>query len=191
MRAQLAIIRQEILRSPVFVAGRPDSADKAGKEAVRLAKLSETVLIIVRDLKSSESLIRLREKALWNIPRDRRFSAEQSLKQLGKNIGELRQEAEALAELLRDLLDRNGLLNPIQKTKAILDLLKDLEKTVGHEAQAQLAQIHQPVQDTIGPSTPGGPPLTLSGIAPLLVFVFLAIKIVQRKLGPGGREQTP
>src|SRR6185295_7526394 len=101
IRANIAQIREQLFQSPVFIAGRPDSAAKAEKEAARLEKWSESLRIAIRDLKSSESLIRLRESELRTVPRDRRWSVEQSLKQLGENVRAVKQEAETLAELVR------------------------------------------------------------------------------------------
>ena len=177
MRAHIAQISQQVLQSPVFQAGRPDSDDKAQQEAARLEKFAESLRLIVRDLNSSESLIRLRESELRTLPRDRRWSAEQSLKQLGENLRAVKQEAEALARLVRDLLDRNGLLNPAQKAKAVMDLINELEKTAGHELQAQIAQMQHPA---IGPPSPGS--ISVAGIVPSIAFAYLAIKLLARKL---------
>lgn len=176
MRAHIAQISQQLLLSPVFQTGRPDSAEKAEQEAARLERFRESLWLIVRDLNSSESLIRLRESELRTLPRDRRWSAEQSLKQLGENLRGVKQEAEALAKLVRDLLDRNGLLNPVQKAKAVMDLMNELEKTAGHELQAQIAQMQH---TTIGPASPGS--ISAAGIIPSIAFAYLALKLLARK----------
>ncbi len=187
IRANIAHMKQQLLNFPVFVTGRPDSAAKAEKEATRLEQVRETLRIIIRDLNGNESQIRLREAELKTIPRDRRWPAEQSLKQLGENVREVKQEAEALAELVRDLLDRNGLLNPIQKTKAIIDLLKELEKGSGSEMQAILQ--HATSRATIGPPQAGSNSLT--GIVPALAFVYLALSILARKFRTQANSQSP
>jgi hypothetical protein len=187
IRANIAVMKQQLLNSPVFVTGRPDSAAKAEKEATRLEQFSESLRITIRDLNSSESLIRLRESELKTIPRDRRWSAEQSLKQLGENVRAVKQEAEALAELVRDLLDRNGLLNPIQKTKAIVDLLKEFERGSGSDAQAILQHVSS--RATIGPPPAGA--ISLAGIAPALAFVYIALKILARRLRTQANSQSP
>jgi hypothetical protein len=185
IRANIAQMKQQLLNSPVLVTGRPDSAAKAEKEAARLEQFGESLRTIIRDLNSSESLIRLRESELKTIPRDRRWSAEQSLKQLGENVRAVKQEAEALAELVRDLLDRNGLLNPIQKTKAIIDLLREFEK--GSDMQAILQ--HATSRATIGPPQAGS--ISLTGIVPALAFVYLALKILARKFRSQSNSQSP
>lgn len=157
IRAQLAGLRQRIQASPVFVAGRPDSADKATEEANRLELIANTIQIIVRDLNSNEHLLRARESQLRSVPHQHRYSAEQSLKQLAENVRALRNGAQALAELVRELLDRNGLLNPIQKAKDIIDLGGELDRIAGHEAHVLVAQtLRASKQATLGPDSLGG-----------------------------------
>jgi hypothetical protein len=177
MRANIARIRQQLLLSPVFQRGRPDSAEKADQEAAKLERFAENLRLIIRDLGSSEALIRLRESELPTIPRERRYSAEQSLQQLGENVRAVKEEAEALAQLVKDLLESNGLLNPIQRSKAMMDLMKELEKTAGHELQAQIAQMGH---TSIGPVPHGS--ISIAGIIPPLAFAYLALKLLIRKL---------
>jgi hypothetical protein len=155
MRLIIAQLRCRVMQSPVFVVGRPDSAAKADKAAVQLETISDTLHVIIRDLASSESMIRVRQAELRRIPYDRRWSARQSLSQLGEDLNAVKLEAEALADLVKDLLIRNGVLNPVQKTKALIDLMKELEKAAGHELPAQLTMLRH--ETTIGPVPHGAP----------------------------------
>ena len=146
--------------------------------------LAESLRLIVRDLNSSESALRVRESQLSNVPKEQRWSAEQSLRQLAENVREVNQEAQALADLIRELLDRNGLLNTMQKAQGIIDLAKDLERTAAHEVQAQIAQTLQAATHaTIGPASQGVAPLSVSGIAAVVAFAYVAVKAIQRRLG--------
>jgi hypothetical protein len=184
MRAQLGRWRQELLASPVFVTGRPDNAAKAVEEANRLEKMAEGLKLILRELNSHESLLRARENQLRNTPPQQRYSAEQSLRQLSENVQSVRNEAQGLADLVHDLLDRSGLLSPIQKAKDLIDLAKDLDKLAGKDADAAVAQVlHVPRQTTLGPASIGGSQVTVTGVAGLIAFVYLGIKVLQKKYG--------
>lgn len=182
MRGQLDRMRHDILTCSVSVAGRPDDATKATDEAIRLEGIAENLRIILRDLKSSENLLRVREAQLRTAPPQQRYSAEQSSKQLAENVRAVSSEAKALAELVRDLLDRNGLLSPMQKAKDFIDLAGDLDKTCGHEAQHLLAQLSYSKQPSLGPASAGGPPVSFSGLAGLIAFVYVGVKVLQKRL---------
>jgi hypothetical protein len=187
IRGQLARLRQEILTSSVFVAGRPDSAAKVTEEANRLERVASALQIILRDLHSTENLLRLRESQLRKVPHSQRYSAEQSLKQLAENVRTLGSDAKALADLIRDLLDRNGLLNPMQKAKDFIDLAGDLDKIAGHDEQHLLAQVLQASkQPSLGPASLGGSPFTFSGVAGLIAFAYVGIKLLQKRFSSKG-----
>jgi hypothetical protein len=81
MRGQLVRIRQEIIGSPVFTTGRPDDDAKVIEEAKRLERLAQSVALILRELKSAESLVHLRQQHIHKVHQDQRYSAQQSLKQ--------------------------------------------------------------------------------------------------------------
>ncbi|WP_321478120.1 hypothetical protein [uncultured Paludibaculum sp.] len=182
--AQLDRLHQELIASRVFVAGRPDSGAKAAEESSRLERVAENLRIIVRDLNSSESMLRVRESQLRSTPPHQRYSTEQSLRQLTENVQAVRSKAQKLADLVRELLDRNGLLNPIQKAKGILDLASDLDKVVGQEAQAQVAQLlHASRQTILSTPSVGGPIPSVSGVVGLVAFAYLGIKLLQKKSG--------
>lgn len=182
--AQLDRVRQELMALPVFVAGRPDSGVKAAEQERRLGRIAENLQIIVRDLSSNESMLRARESQLRSIPPHQRYSAQQSLRQLTENVQAVLSKAQSLAELVQELLDRNGLLNPVQKAKGLLDLARDLDKVVGQEARAQVSQVlHAPRQTTLGTTSVGGPTPSISGVAGLVVFAYLGVKLLQKKFG--------
>jgi len=182
IRAQLARWHQQLLASHAFVAGRPDSDTKAAEEMNRLQQIAGGLEIILRDLKSSESSLRARENQLRKIPLQQRFSAEQSLKQLTENVQAVRKEAQELADLVRDLLERNGLLNPVQKAKDLIDLAKDLDKVLGNQTDGGVTQVlYVPKETTLGPFPPATSHLSVSGVAGLIAFVYLGIKVLQKK----------
>jgi hypothetical protein len=187
MRGQLVRLRQDLFLSPVFVAGRPDDADKVQEEWKRLGRIADSVKLIIRELNSAENLLLARESQLRKVPPAQRYSAEQSLKQLAENVRTLREEAQSLADLARDLLDRNGLLNPLQKAQSLMELAGNLEKGAGQEAQVLVAQAIQAAKQPayVLPSNPGSP-LTISGVTGLVAFVYIAIKVLQKKLESKG-----
>jgi hypothetical protein len=182
IRGQLARLRQEILTCSVFMAGRPNDATKAAEEASRLERIATNLQIILRDLQSGENLLRVRESQLHQVPQQQRYSAQQSLNQMAENVRALSSDAKILAELVRDLLDRNGLLNPMQKAKDFLDLAGDLDKICGHEAQHLLSQVRYSKQPSLGPASVGGSPLSLSGVMGLFAFMYVAVKVLQKRL---------
>jgi hypothetical protein len=68
MRVQLSNIRAQLLHMPVFSIGRPDSDDKADKQAIQLERISEQLQLMLRDLKRSDNFVRFQ---LENIGRYR------------------------------------------------------------------------------------------------------------------------
>jgi len=183
LRAQLDRVRRELVSSPVFASGRPDDANKAAEEALRLERLADSVALILRELNSSASLLRVREQQLQKVPPAQRYSAQQSIRQLSENVRLLRDDAQSLAELIRDLLDRNGVLNSVQKAKNVLDLMEDLEKAAGHDAGAMAAQtLHATGHDAVYSAHTGGSPLAVGGVLNLIVFIYLGLKVAQKKL---------
>jgi hypothetical protein len=181
IRASLDRVRQQILASPVFVSGRPDSEAKATDEAKRLETILKDLNVVIRDLRSSENLVLLRESQLRKVPHQQRYSAQQSLRQMAENIRALGTDARALADLLKDLLDRNGLLNSMQKAKNFIDLADDLEKVSGHQMQHLLREVLYPKQDILSPAPAAHPTATLADVAGLIAFAYLALKALQRK----------
>ena len=183
IRGRLGQIRQELTISPAFTFGPPDDAAKATGEINRLERLRENLDLIIRDLGSHESALQARVSQLKNVPRDQRYTAEQSLKQLELNVQSVQQEAQSLAEFARDLLVRNGLLNPMQKAKDFLELANELDKFVGPQAHSEIAHALQMAKPmTIGMPPAGGSTWSMGGIAGLLAFVYVAIKALQKRM---------
>jgi len=183
LRARLDRVRRELIDSPVFGSGRPDEANKADEEALRFERLADNVALILRELNSTASLLRLREQQLQKVPLGQRYSAQQSIRQLSENVRLLRDDAQSLAELIRNLLDRNGVLNSVQKAKSILDLIEDLQKAAGHDADALASQtLHATKQDAVYGAQTGGSPVAMGGVLNLIVFIYLGLKVAQKKL---------
>lgn len=183
MRGHLGRIRQEVLSSPVFQSGRPDSGDKAAVESQRFGRMAGTVVLIVRELNSAQSLIRMREQGLRKTPRDHRYALQQSIAQQSENVRLLLDDAQGLADSICDLLERNGVLNPFQQAKGMLDLIKELEKNAGKDAQTLVSQVVGATkQDVISPAHPGGADVSVGGVLNLIVFIYLGLKVMQKRL---------
>lgn len=85
MSGRLEQIWKQLVQSPVVLTGRPQEAEQAEREAARLEKMSEELRLIIRELKSSGSLIEAQKSSLSrNTPRDQRWQAAQSLAQRGE-----------------------------------------------------------------------------------------------------------
>jgi chemotaxis regulatin CheY-phosphate phosphatase CheZ len=136
MRKQLAAIRSTLPQMTAFTKGRPDSDDDAKKQAAQLDQISQQLQLILRDLKSSDHLTRLLRDNLKRMPVDQRFSTAQSVEQKARDVAEATSEAQQLADLVKDLLTRNGMLSPIQAAKKTMDLIEDLEKHLPSHTQA-------------------------------------------------------
>jgi hypothetical protein len=178
MRGQLARIRTELIQMPVFSTGRPDSDDKADKQAVQLEKIAEQLQLILRDLKSGGHFAQMQLNNIKKVPQEHRWSAKQAAEQKSRNMAALSADAEALAELVRDLLKRNGLLDPIQTAKKTMDLFKELES---HLPLHTHSSTQQPSKVPVFSGLDDGGAPHVESLVPLVTLIYVAIKYWREK----------
>jgi hypothetical protein len=182
MRGQLARIRAQLTQMPVFSSGRPDSDEKADKQAAQLEKIADQLQLILRDLRSGSHFAQMQLNHIKKVPQEHRWSAKQAAEQKSRDVAALIADAENLAELVRDLLGRNGLLNPIQTAKKTMDLFKDLESHLPlhtHSSTQQPSKV--PV---FSGSDDGGVP-HVESLVPLVTLIYVAIKYWREKYKKG------
>ena len=95
-------------------------------------------------------------------------------------------EAEILARLINDLMERNG-LNAMQAASKFHELFENLEKSFSHAEVSSALNAGQHLHGTIGPM-PGHEPTHMRPTAafdtavPLLTFVCLMLRWAARSL---------
>ena len=172
LKIQLAAVRSTLIQMPVFSSGRPDDDGAALKLATRLDEIKGRLEIILRDLKSSDSQVRVQSENLRKVPLEHRWSAQDSVKQRTRDIAEAMEEAQKLADLVKDLLAKNGLITPIQAGQKTGDLLKDLEKQLPVHTKASTLHLTNQPEFTAAP----GEPLHLESLGPLIALIYFAIR---------------
>ncbi len=108
--AHLLKIRQALVGHPVFARGSGVAVDDPAyaREAEELDRMSDSLDLLIRNLRNHQHLLSAREQGLWNVPRDRRYAAASSIAQQQADVQRLIQAANELRRLLDDLLRRNG-----------------------------------------------------------------------------------
>ena len=177
IRASLQQMRPQLL--PLMDAlfkGSPEEATERARRLRELEAIQNRLKLIIRDLKSAQHLQDARQSTLANLPRDARYPAKQAIDQRQKDLGLVRKEAEDLAEAVRDLFEANGFLSPTQKVMKINELVENVAKAA--ENQHVLSEL----------GWAGGPVITnvhetshISGIVPVILFIYLAIQKLQKK----------
>ena len=177
IRASLQQMRPQLL--PLMDAlfkGSPEESTERARRLRELEAIQNRLKLIIRDLKSAQHLQDARQSAIANLPRDARYPAKQAIDQRQKDLGLVRKEAEDLAEAVRDLFEANGFLSPTQKVMKINELVENVAK----------AAENQHVLSALGWA--GGPAITnvhetshISGIVPVILFIYLAIQKLQKK----------
>lgn len=177
IRASLQQMRPQLL--PLMDAlfkGSPEESTERARRLRELEAIQNRLKLIIRDLKSAQHLQDARQSAIANLPRDARYPAKQAIDQRQKDLGLVRKEAEDLAEAVRDLFEANGFLSPTQKVMKINELVENVAKAA--ENQHVLSEL----------GWAGGPAITnvhetshISGIVPVILFIYLAIQKLQKK----------
>ncbi len=86
MRGQLARIRIQLMQMPVFSSGRPDSDEKADRQAAQLEKIAEQLQLILRDLRSGSHLAQMQLNNIKKVPPEHRWSAKQAAEQKSGDV---------------------------------------------------------------------------------------------------------
>ena len=78
MRGQLATIRTQLIQMPVFSSGRPESNEKADKQAMQLEKIAEQLQLMLRDLKSGSHFAQMQLDNIKKVPQEHSMVCETS-----------------------------------------------------------------------------------------------------------------
>ena len=156
-----------------FMKGAPEEVRERSLRVAELERTADKLRIIIRDLRKEEHLLQVMRSNLGKIPRDNRWSANQSLDQRQKNLQSARKQAEDLAEAVRQLMDKNGLLSGVQMSMKLRDLIENLEKTAdqGHAIHQIMSELGIPTIALPQTETP-----FYSALIPVLVFVIYGIR---------------
>jgi hypothetical protein len=161
-----------------FVKGAPEEAEERNLRAAELEQINNNLRIIVRDIRSEQNRLEAAQRSLGNVPRDNRWSANQSIDQQKKNLQDARKQAEGLAEAIRQLMEKNGFLTPVQMSMKLMDLVENIEKSADH-AQA----IHQIMSELGVPliSMQKAEAPSISALIPVVVFIIYGIRRIAGK----------
>ncbi len=99
------------------------------------------------------------------------------VKQLTKDLDDVRKQAEVLADKVLELLKKNGTLDVAQRAKAFQELAEYGEKAFGHGTRAEILKgISGPVYQQ--PSQVTAP---LGAVVPLIVLACVGLKRLSEK----------
>jgi len=176
---RLQLMRQQLLPlMDALLRGAPDEVRERNLRVAELERINDNLKLIVRDIRNEQNRLQVVQRNLGNVHRDNRWSANQSLDQQQKNLQNARKQADDLAEAIRQLMDKNGLLSPIQKSMKLMDLIENIEKTAeqGHA-------IHQIMSELGVPSInlPQTEQASVSSLIPTFVFIIYGIRRITGK----------
>lgn len=177
MRANLNHVRQQILPAmDALYKGMPDKEEREKRLRI-LESMQSRLDILIRDIKNAQHLQDARASGLHNIPRELRYGPQQAIQQKQRDLEMFYKEAVDLAEVVRRLLDANGLLSPTQRTMKLGDLvekaIKEAEQSIGH-----VGMPHGPGPEIGRPHADAG---SLSGAVNVVIFIWLAIQKLRAK----------
>ena len=177
MRGQLSVIRSQLTRIPIFTHGRPDDDAEAKRLDTELQGIADRLRLILRDLSSMENLARVQAESARKLPPDQRWQANDRFKQKSGDIDEVSKEAQQLAALVKTLLERNGMLSPMQVGKDVMDLIQEFEKHLSQHGEAgTLQHTDRPAVSPMQGQAPA-----FESIVPLLTFAYVAIRYWKNK----------
>jgi hypothetical protein len=176
---RLQLMRQQMVPlMDALLKGAPDEVQERNVRVAELERIADNLRLIVRDIRSEQNRLQEMQRNLGNIPRDNRWSANQSLDQQQKNLQNAKKQAEDLAEAVRHLMDKNGLLSPIQMGMKLQELVENIERTA-EQGQA----IHQ-IMSELGVPSISLPPTehaSVSSLIPAFVFIIYGIRRITGK----------
>ena len=178
LRARLVQMRVQLTPfMDAYLIGAPEKKEERDKRIVELFSVGEALRIMVRDIQNAQNLLAAQQSGLYNVPRDQRTQAADAIKGRQRNLDSVRKEAEALAEFVRDLLEKNGFLTPIQAGMKFNDLVENFVKnaenahTLSELGLSKDPAISQAHDTSAAPS-----------IIPVVIFIYLDIKKLKDKL---------
>jgi len=177
MRANLQQMRGQLL--PLMDAlfkGTPDEVRERNRRLTDLEAIQRRLAIVIRDINNAQHLEQARESGIHNLPRDARYSAAQGIQQRQNDLAALRKEAEDLAVVVRNLLEANGFLSPVQKAMKMNELIENFMKAAENQhALSELGMPNGPVITNVHETA------SMSGLVPVILFVYLAIQKFRKK----------
>ncbi len=176
---RLQQMRQQLLPLlDAYFKGGPEEVRERDLRLSELERMANDLKLIVRDIQSEQNRLQMMQRNLGNVPRENRWSANQSLDQQQKNLQNARKQAEDLAEAIRQLMEKNGFLLPVQATMKLQELVENLEKTAEHGqaihqimSELGVPSITQPHVEHPGPSA----------LIPAVVFILYGIRRITGK----------
>jgi tRNA nucleotidyltransferase/poly(A) polymerase len=176
---QLQLMRQRLLPfMDALFKGAPEEQQERNIRLAELERIGNSLRLILRDIQNEQNRLDAMQRNLGNVPRDNRWSANQSLNQQQTNLQNARKQAEDLAEAVRQLMNKNGLLSPLQMSMKLKDLLENIEKSVD-QGQA----VHQIMSELGVPSITQAhaEQPSVSSLIPVIVFIIYGIRRITGK----------
>jgi hypothetical protein len=161
-----------------LVNGAPEEVQERNLRLAELDQINNSLRIIVRDIRNEQNRIQAAQGNLGNVPRDNRWSANQSLDQQRKNLQNARKQAEDLAQAVRQLMEKNGFLSPVQASMKLMDLIENIEKTAdqAHAIQQIMSELGVPTITMPKTESP-----SISSLIPVFVFIIYEIRRITGK----------
>jgi len=157
--------------------GMPETREEREKRLRVLESVQSRMDVLIRDVKNAQHLQDARASGIHNIPRDLRYGAAQATLQKQRDLEAFRKEVDDLAEVLRRLLDANGLLSPTQRTMKIGELAEKMVKAV-EQSVGRTGAPPGPTPEIVLPQadSPGW-----SSAVSVMIFIALAIQKLRAK----------
>jgi hypothetical protein len=132
---QLTRIQQRIVAHPVFGRGTGLPVDNPGyvREADELERMSAELDIVIRNTSSHLHLLSANQQGLWNVPRERRYSAAASIHQQQLDADRLMRTANDVRKLLNDLMRRSGRVSDGDIADKVGEFIKHWHETHSHQ----------------------------------------------------------
>jgi hypothetical protein len=177
--ARLNEMRQQL--SPfmdALVKGAPEEMQERNVRLTEMERILESLRIIVRDLQNEEHLLQAMKRNLGKTTSENRWQANQSLDQRQRNLQNAKKQAMDLAEVVRQLMIKNGFLSGFQIGMNVKDLMENLEKSAeqGHAIHQIMVEMGVP---TISMAQTEA--ASVSSIIPVLIFAIYGIRRIAGK----------
>jgi hypothetical protein len=169
------------LDDPEFLLPRPSEEAAVTRREDKLRKVQADLEDIwKRRIPLLESAINSEERRVKSAPPDKRWPLQDRVKQLAKELEEVRKLADVLANKILELLKNNGTLDLGQRAKAFQELAEYGEKVFGHGTRAEI------LKGFSGPTyqRPSQVDTPLSAVVPLIVLASVGLRRLSEKLRP-------
>jgi len=169
---QLQLMRLLPFTDALF-KGAHEEPQERNVRLAELERIGDSLRLIIRDIHNEQNRLQAMQLNLGNVPRNNRWSANQSLNQHQTNLQNARKQAEDLGEAVRQLMNKNGLLSPVQMSMKLKDLVENIEK-----AADQGQAIHQIMSELGVPSITQAraEQPSVSSLIPVIVFIIYGLR---------------